>query len=146
MTQLQSSSLFSEDTIEPSSSISQIFTNHDDSRTEISFLANTSSPPLNLDFKCVAKHRKIIPYPAFQEKILIFHEWWQTTSFSQARVQAQKPPFHFAHFTLLGKRQQRCGIALGKVHYSQMEPLTSTALHACIFYNIQGLTTRGLAL
>lgn len=94
MSQLQPSNLFSEDTIEPSSSISQIFTNHDNTRTESSFSAYIISPP-NLDVKCVARHRKIILYPALPEKILIFQDWWQATAFSQARAQGQKPSFHF---------------------------------------------------
>jgi hypothetical protein len=70
--------LCSQDTIAPSSSISQVFTDGDN-QTEVN-TCSIFSPPPELDSLRLSKGRKIIQYPTEQEKIHIFKEWWNTTT------------------------------------------------------------------
>jgi hypothetical protein len=87
---LFSSVLLSEDSITPSSSASQIFTSHAQSVTEIASFSSTSPPP-ELDLTRVQHHKQIIRYPTLPEKLVIFDNWWDRTSFACRRRQAGKP-------------------------------------------------------
>ena len=70
--QLLPSEAFSEDSITPSSSISQIFTSHNETVTEIS---SSSNLPTGLELSKVKGRDKIIYYPTSREKIAIFESW-----------------------------------------------------------------------
>ncbi|EAU30716.1 predicted protein [Aspergillus terreus NIH2624] len=85
--------LCSQDTIAPSSSISQVFTDGDN-QTEVN-TCSIFSPPPELDSLRLSKGRKIIQYPTEQEKIHIFEEWWNTTTWAEKRREAKKPLVRF---------------------------------------------------
>ncbi|EAU36853.1 predicted protein [Aspergillus terreus NIH2624] len=85
--------LCSQDTIAPSSSISQVFTDGDN-QTEVN-TCSIFSPPPELDSLRLSKGRKIIQYPTEQEKIHIFKEWWNTTTWAEKRREAKKPLVRF---------------------------------------------------
>ena len=85
--QLLPSEAFSEDSITPSSSISQIFTSHNETVTEIS---SSSNLPTGLELSKVKGRDKIIYYPTLREKIAIFESWWDQTPFCQQRKMSKK--------------------------------------------------------
>jgi hypothetical protein len=89
-----SSSLFSEDTITPSSSASQVFTNLDEAFTIPSQLSSSSlplSPPSGLELKRVKDRKMIVKYPAEPEKVPVFDTWGNQTTFSSRRREDNKP-------------------------------------------------------
>jgi hypothetical protein len=87
-----SSSLFSEDTITPSSSASQDFTNPYETFTVTSQLLSSSpiSLPPGLDLTRLKVRTMIIHYPAVSEKVPVFDTWWNQTIISSRRREANK--------------------------------------------------------
>ena len=81
-----------DDTITPSSSISQVFTNNQTDVDNCSFYSLTP----DLDFVRLSKGRKIIQYPSDRTKIPVFQEWWDATTWAQKRREAKKPSVQFS--------------------------------------------------
>lgn len=82
--------LFSEVTITPSSSASQIFTSQHEPLTEVLSSSLSCSPPLGLEITRLHNRTMIIPYPTLSEKIPLFEAWWNETAFVCERKDARK--------------------------------------------------------